>query len=47
MVAGPKWLLQLLVGCGVFWVDAGGMLQGREEVGLVTAEGWALLAFRA
>jgi hypothetical protein len=39
MGAGPKWPLPLLVGCGVFWVDAGGVLQGREEVGLVTAVG--------
>jgi hypothetical protein len=39
MGAGPKWLLPLLVGCGVFWVDGGHILWGREEVGLVTAVG--------
>jgi hypothetical protein len=45
MGAGPKWLLPLLVGCGVFCMDTGGVLWGREEVGLVTAVGQALLAF--
>jgi hypothetical protein len=46
MGAGLKWLLLLLIGYGVFWVDAGGVLQGREEVGLVIAVGQALSAFR-
>jgi hypothetical protein len=47
MGVGPKWLLLLLVGYGVFCMDARGVLWGREEVGLVTAVGQALLAFQA